>query len=105
MCRFARGHRLSRSALKAHLFGGITLAGTVTRVRATKVSAGPINGGPLVYAAVENLKTWRLEPSKGETSVEVVYSYVPEDSGAVSKRESIQWIPPNQVLVKAAPHE
>jgi len=89
-------------ALKVHVSGTVTLAGTITRggsmkdVRLSDADVTPsASKDLLVNDALLNLKTWRLEPGQREDPVHIVYSYRIVNPPVVGGTVRVRFEPPN----------
>ncbi len=96
------------TAYRARVSGTVTLAGTISRDgRITHVTTAQRDGVPnppdaLSQAALENIRTWRLESRPRDDSFRVAYSYV-IDSSLAAGQIDVQFGLPNNITVKANP--
>jgi TonB family protein len=94
---------------QTRMAGAVTLTGTVARdgtvtgiqvVESESVPSG--RTAPLMREAVENLKTWQLEPATLEDTLRIRYSYV-IDPSLPTGTEDAQFALPNQITIRANP--
>jgi hypothetical protein len=97
-----------KEALKARASGKVVLTGAVGRdgkVTATIESAGgrqSAESDPLVRAALENLKSWWLEPLRRQDTFRITYSYV-IDPALRPDQFDVTFDLPNQITIRASP--
>jgi TonB family protein len=90
--------------------GEITLIGTISRlgrVTASVVSAGdrqPARNNSLTRAAVENLRTWRLEPNPRQHTFRISYAYAIDPSLERDQVE-LKFALPDRVTIRANPRK
>lgn len=94
--------------LKAHVSGIVSLTGMIARdgrlrsVKAIDADATPTNSKlGLMEAAVDNLKTWRFEPTDRESFIQIKYSYVIDDSVAAGETLGSEFHLPSEVVIRA----
>jgi len=95
-------------ALKARVSGKVSVTGTAGRDGkvTVKIEAAdgrqPAESDPLARAAVENMKSWWLEPARHQDTFRITYSYI-IDPSLRSDQFDVQFDLPNQITIRAAP--
>jgi TonB family protein len=98
-------------AVKSGNSGTVTLTGTIARdgkltgVRVAVASLSLVkDGGLLESAAVQDLKSWRFEPTTHEEPVRITYTYEisPPDTGR--EKPTIEFDLPHRVIIRAKPY-
>ena len=93
------------NALKAGVSGTVTLRGVITHdgrlkhVEAVDEVHPNSVKSPLVNAALQNLKTWRLAPARDQSPLTITYSYVIEDFGH-PRPTSVKFELPHKVEIR-----
>jgi len=97
-------------ALKRGASGTVTLTGSVTRggkvsdVRVMKAESVPEGERDLLAnAAVQDLSSWRLEPGRRESAIQITYSYVIDKSLPWNVQTRPRWVPPNEIVISGRP--
>ena len=96
-------------AYKAKIAASVTLTGTITREGSvTGIQVADSKSIPqgsaesLTREAINNLKTWRLEPARRQDPVRVTYSYM-IDSSLKAGEVDVRFALPKQVTIRANP--
>lgn len=84
--------------------GKVTRNGTIKDVQVVHASINPnADKGPLVEAALANLKTWQLETANHEDSLRITYSYQIDKSYASKGGVHLQFDLPEKITVEGSP--
>lgn len=97
-------------ASKAKISGTVTLTGTIARdgkmtdVQVAEASSTPSEGKDLLMReAVNNLKTWRLEPAQRQDTIRTTYSYTIDRSLPQKGQTDVQLALPNEITIRGNP--
>ncbi len=86
---------------RIRLTGLIRRNGRVTDIKVLEADTRATNGRKvLTKAAAADLTTWRFDTGKGDEAFSVTYSYE-RDSRDYSADSTAEWVPPNEVSVRA----
>jgi hypothetical protein len=96
-------------ALKGKTSGTVTLVGRIARNGApthlhTATEANiPSTNDVFVNMALENLRTWRFEPSEHENELRIIYSFKIDSSLTYKNQVNVEFVPPDQMVIKGNP--
>ena len=97
-----------QDALRASAEGSIVLTGSikrngrVTRIKVSETDVRPSDEGKtLMKTAIQDLKTWQFDTGGHDDPLRITYSYTIDTSLADRGASHVQWVPPDQVSVRA----
>ncbi len=97
-------------ALKAKLSDTVTLTGTIARDgKMTSIEVADASStssewkNMFMREAVNNLKTWRLEPAQRQDTIRITYSYTIDRSLPQRGQTDVQFALPNEIAIRGNP--